>query len=170
MPFYIRRRALLATATLGSASVLLPAPVRAYGLYQTSRTMQAPVRQDGEFIWQWLLLLIDASNSMRKPFDRMSFYDMQVEAMARALVEPCVAGRLIGPPGGRTAIGAVLWSASKQQQIAVHWHVIRSIEEGGAHPPQRLPQDHQHDGERPRQSRRRSRGSGKAGRGSRDHH
>src|SRR5690606_8336399 len=71
----------------------------------------------------------DASSSMTRPFDQMSFYDMQVEAMARALVEPCVAGRLIGPPGGRTAIGAVLWSANKQQQIAAHWHVIRSIED-----------------------------------------
>jgi hypothetical protein len=91
--------------------------------------MQAPRQQDGEFIWQWLMLLIDASSSMRNQFDQMSFYDMQIEATARALVEPCVAGRLIGTPSARTAIGAVLWSANMQQEIAVHWSVIRSVED-----------------------------------------
>jgi hypothetical protein len=91
--------------------------------------MQPPTRQGGEFIWQWLILLIDASSSMRNPFKQMSFYDMQIEATARALMEPCVATRLIGAPEGRTAIGAVLWSANKQQEVAVHWRVIRSIED-----------------------------------------
>jgi hypothetical protein len=91
--------------------------------------MQPPRQQDGEFIWQWLILLIDASSSMRNPFKQMSFYDMQIEATARALVEPCVVERLIGMPSGRTAIGVVLWSANLQQEIAVHWSVIRSIED-----------------------------------------
>ena len=91
--------------------------------------MQAPRQQAGEFIWQWLLLLIDASSSMRSQFEQMSFYDLQIEATARALVEPCVVERLIGTPNGRTAIGVVLWSANMQQEIAVHWRVIRSIED-----------------------------------------
>jgi alkylated DNA nucleotide flippase Atl1 len=91
--------------------------------------MQAPSKQDGEFIWQWLVLLIDASSSMRNQFQQMSFYDMQIEATARALVQPCVAERLIGTPSARTAVGAVLWSANMQQEIAVHWRVIRSIED-----------------------------------------
>jgi Protein of unknown function (DUF1194) len=91
--------------------------------------MQAPRQQDDEFIWQWLLLLIDASSSMRNQFEQMSFYAMQIEAITRALIQPCVVARLIGTPGGRTAIGAVLWSANMQQEIAVHWTVIRAIED-----------------------------------------
>lgn len=91
--------------------------------------MRAPPHEDGESIWQWLILLIDASSSMRKLFQQMSFYDMQIEATARALMEPCVVGRLIGTPTGRTAIAVVLWSANLQQEIAVHWRVIRSIED-----------------------------------------
>jgi hypothetical protein len=59
----------------------------------------------------------------------MSFYDIQIEATARALMEPCVVARLIGPPVARTAIGAVLWSANMQQEIAVHWRVLRSVED-----------------------------------------
>jgi hypothetical protein len=91
--------------------------------------MQAPLRDDSEFIWQWLILLIDASSSMRNLFQQMSFYDMQIEATARALMEPCVVERLIGTPSGRTAIGVVLWSANMQQEIAIHWRVIRSVED-----------------------------------------
>jgi hypothetical protein len=91
--------------------------------------MQAPRCEDGEAIWQWLVLLIDASSSMRKPFQKMSFYDMQIEATARALMEPCVVARLIGARTSRTAIGAILWSANLQQEIAVHWRVMRSIED-----------------------------------------
>jgi Protein of unknown function (DUF1194) len=94
--------------------------------------MRAPRCQDGESVWQWLVLLIDASSSMRKPFQKMSFYDMQIEATARALMEPCVVGRLIGSADGRTAISAVLWSANTQQEITVHWSVIRSIEDVAA--------------------------------------
>jgi hypothetical protein len=59
----------------------------------------------------------------------MSFYDLQIEATARALMEPCVVERLIGAPRGRTAIGAILWSANTQQEIAVHWRIIRSRED-----------------------------------------
>jgi hypothetical protein len=127
--YMMRRRELLATATLASASAALPSPVASYGNYGTNRFMRAPTREDGESIWQWLVLLIDASSSMRYRFTRMSFYDMQIEATARALMEPCVVGRLIGAPSGRTAIGVVLWSANMQQEIAVHWSVIRSIED-----------------------------------------
>jgi Protein of unknown function (DUF1194) len=129
MTLIMRRRELLATAALASASMALPSPVACYGDYGTNRFMRAPTRQDGESIWQWLVLLIDASSSMSKTFKRMSFYAMQVEATARALVEPCVVSRLIGSPSGRTAIGVILWSASMQQEIAVHWTVIRSIED-----------------------------------------
>jgi Protein of unknown function (DUF1194) len=68
---------------------------------------------------------------MTRPFERMSFYNMQIEATARALVEPCVVERLIGTVSARTAIGVVLWSANLQQEIAVHWTVIRSIEDIG---------------------------------------
>jgi Protein of unknown function (DUF1194) len=129
MKHIMRRRELLATATLASAFAALPSPVASYGDYGTNRLMQAPRCEDGEAIWQWLVLLIDASSSMRKPFQKMSFYDMQIEATTRALMEPCVVGRLIGVPTGRTAIGAVLWSANMQQEIAVHWRIIRSIED-----------------------------------------
>lgn len=129
MTLMIPRRELIATATLASASIALSSPVHSYGYYATSRTMQAPIQQDDEFIWQWLVLLIDASSSMRHRFEQMSFYDMQIEATARALMEPCVMGRLIGPPNGRTAIGVVLWSANMQQEIAVHWRILRSIED-----------------------------------------
>jgi hypothetical protein len=66
---------------------------------------------------------------MRRLFKQISFYDMQIEATARALMEPCVVGRLIGSSSGRTAIGVILWSANMQQEIAVHWRVIRSIED-----------------------------------------
>jgi hypothetical protein len=66
---------------------------------------------------------------MRNRFEQMSFYDTQIEATARALMEPCVVGRLIGTPDGRTAISVILWSANMQQEIAVHWTVIRSIED-----------------------------------------
>ncbi len=129
MAYSIRRRELLATAALASASIVLPARVHSYGDYGTSRFMQAPRQQPDEFVWQWLLLLIDASSSMRKQFEQLSFYDMQIEAMARALVQPCVVSRLVGAPTARTAIGAVLWSANMQQEVAVHWTVIRSIED-----------------------------------------
>jgi Protein of unknown function (DUF1194) len=124
----IRRRDVLA-ATMASTSIALSSSVHSYGLYETSRHMQAPRYQDDEFVWQWLVLLIDASSSMTRPFERMSFYAMQIEATARALMEPCVAGRLIGPPAARTAIGAILWSASMQQEIAVHWQILRSVED-----------------------------------------
>jgi Protein of unknown function (DUF1194) len=127
--YITRRRELLATAALAGAAAALPSPVASYGDYGTNRVMQAPRCDDGEAVWQWLVLLIDASSSMRKPFEKMSFYDMQIEATSRALMEPCVAGRLIGAPSARTAIGAVLWSATMQQEIAVHWNVIRSIED-----------------------------------------
>jgi hypothetical protein len=129
MTLILRRRELLTTATLASASMALCSLAYSYGDYGTSRLMQAPPQDDSEVIWQWLLLLIDASSSMRKPFQHMSFYDMQVEATARALMEPCVVARLIGVPSGRTAIGVVLWSANLQQEIAVHWTVIRSLED-----------------------------------------
>lgn len=129
MSLMIKRRELLTAAALASASVALPSFVNSYGDYGTSRLMQAPRLGDGESIWQWLVLLIDASSSMSKRFKRMSFYAMQVEATARALVEPCVVGRLIGSPSGRTAIGVILWSARMQQEIAVHWTVVRSIED-----------------------------------------
>jgi hypothetical protein len=127
--YITRRRELLATAALASAAAALPSPVAPYGDYGTNRLMQAPRCEDGEAIWQWLVLLIDASSSMRKPFQKMSFYDMQIEATARALMEPCVVGRLIGARASRTAIGAIQWSANMQQEIAVHWRVIRSIED-----------------------------------------
>jgi Protein of unknown function (DUF1194) len=128
----IGRRELLATAALVSTSMALPSPAGCYGDYGSPRLMRAPRCQDGESVWQWLVLLIDASSSMRKPFQKMSFYDMQIEATARALMEPCVAGRLIGSADGRTAISAVLWSANMQQEIAVHWMIIRSIEDVAA--------------------------------------
>jgi hypothetical protein len=131
MTITMRRRELLATAGLASASIALPSPVSAYGYYQTPRLMRAPPHDDDEFIWQWLVLLIDASSSMTRPFQKMSFYNMQIEATARALMEPCVVGRLIGTASARTAIGVVLWSANLQQDIAVHWAVIRSIEDIG---------------------------------------
>jgi hypothetical protein len=123
----IRRRDML-VATVASASMALSSPVHSYGSYDTARHMQAPRYQDDEFVRQWLILLIDASSSMTRPFEQMSFYDMQIEATARALLEPCVVGRLIGPPAGRTAMGVILWSASMQQEIAVHWQILRSIE------------------------------------------
>jgi Protein of unknown function (DUF1194) len=129
MTLIMRRRELLTTGTLAGASIALSSPVNAYGYYETPRLMQAPQYGEDEFIWQWLVLLIDASSSMRKPFQRMSFYDMQIEATARALTEPCVVARLIGTPAARTAMGVVLWSANLQQEIAVHWKVIRSIED-----------------------------------------
>jgi hypothetical protein len=129
MTLIMRRRELLATGTLVSASVAWPSSVYSYGYYGTSRVMQAPPLEDGEVVWQWLVLLIDASSSMRNQFQQMSFYDMQIEATARALMEPCVVDRLIGAPSGRTAIGIVLWSANMQQEIADHWRVIRSIED-----------------------------------------
>lgn len=129
MTLIMRRREFVTTATLTSASIALPSSVDAYGTYGTPRLMQAPPLKDGESIWQWLVLLIDASSSMRNLFKQMSFYDLQIEATARALMEPCVAGRLIGTPRGRTAIGVILWSANTQQEIAVHWRVIRSIED-----------------------------------------
>lgn len=129
MTLIMRRRELLSTGILASASAALPSRVHAYGYYETSRIMQAPLCQDDEFIWQWLVLLIDASSSMRRPFEKMSFYDMQIEATTRALMEPCVTDRLIGPSGARTALGVVLWSASMQQEIIVHWRVIRSIDD-----------------------------------------
>jgi hypothetical protein len=94
--------------------------------------MRAPPRQDGEAIWQWLILLIDASSSMTRRFERMSFYHMQIEATARALMEPCVVDRLIGSARNRTALSVILWSASLQQEILVHWTVIRSIEDVAA--------------------------------------
>jgi Protein of unknown function (DUF1194) len=129
MTLMMRRRELLTTGTLAGASIALTSPANSYGYYETPRLMRAPSHGDHEFIWQWLVLLIDASSSMRRPFDQMSFYDMQIEATARALVEPCVVARLIGTHAGRTAIGVVLWSANLQQEIAVHWTVIRSIED-----------------------------------------
>jgi Protein of unknown function (DUF1194) len=129
MSVVMRRRELLATGALASASIALPSPVNSYGYYETPRLMQVPSQEDDEFIWQWLMLLVDASSSMRNLFEQMSFYDMQIEATARALVEPCVVGRLVGTPSARTAIGVVLWSANLQQEIAVHWRVIRSIED-----------------------------------------
>jgi Protein of unknown function (DUF1194) len=129
MSVVMRRRELLATGALASASIALPSPVNSYGYYETPRLMQVPSQEDDEFIWQWLMLLVDASSSMRNLFEQMSFYDMQIEATARALMEPCVVGRLVGTPNGRTAIGVVLWSANLQQEIAVHWRVIRSIED-----------------------------------------
>ena len=132
MTLMIRRRELLTTATLASAGMALPSSVNSYGYYGTSRLMQAPRHDESEVISQWLVLLIDASSSMTKVFTKMSFYDLQVEATARALVEPCVVGRLIGSPSGRTAIGVILWSANMQQEIAVHWTVIRSIEDVAA--------------------------------------
>lgn len=128
MPLTIQRRELLATGLLASASVALPHPANAYGSY-VPRIMRAPPHLDGESIWQWLILLVDASSSMTRRFERMSFYHMQIEATARALMEPCVVGRLIGSPRNRTALGVILWSASLQQEIAVHWTVIRSIED-----------------------------------------
>jgi Ca-activated chloride channel homolog len=129
MTLIMPRRELLATAALASASMALPSPAACYGNYGTNRSMRAPTRKDGESISQWLVLLIDASSSMRNRFTQMSFYDIQIEATARALMEPCVVDRLIGPPSGRTAIGAVLWSANMQQEIIVQWSVIRSIED-----------------------------------------
>lgn len=129
MTLMMRRRELLTTGTIATASIILPSPVLSYGIYETPRLMQAPPHEDSEFIWQWLVLLIDASSSMRNLFQQMSFYDMQIEATARALMEPCVVGRLIGTPRGRTAIGVVLWSANLQQEIAVHWRVVRSVED-----------------------------------------
>jgi hypothetical protein len=44
--------------------------------------MRPPALQDGEAIWQWLVLLIEASSSMRERFERMTFYDLQIEATA----------------------------------------------------------------------------------------
>jgi Protein of unknown function (DUF1194) len=132
MTLMIGRRELLATATLVSTSMVLPSPASSYGDYGSPRLMQAPRCQDGESVWQWLVLLIDASSSMRKRFQKMSFYDMQIESTARALMEPCVVERLIGSAAGRTAISAVLWSAHMQQEIAVHWRIIRSIEDVAA--------------------------------------
>lgn len=132
MTLSMRRRDLLTTGTLASTAPLLPSPLHAYGFYEPPRLMRAPSLEDGEFVWQWLVLLIDASSSMRRLFERMSFYDLQIEATARALMEPCVVERLIGTLRGRTAIGAILWSANPQQEIAVHWRIIRSREDVAA--------------------------------------
>jgi Protein of unknown function (DUF1194) len=131
MTISMQRRELLATAGLASPFLVPPAQVSAYEYYPTPRLMQAPPQEEEEFIWQWLVLLIDASSSMTRPFEQMSFYNMQIEATARALMEPCVVGRLIGTISARTAIGVILWSANLQQEIAVHWTVIRSIEDIG---------------------------------------
>jgi hypothetical protein len=126
MTLIMRRRDLLTAAALASTAAVLPSPLYSYGYYDKARLMRAPSLGDGEFVWQWLVLLIDASSSMRQLFERMTFYDLQIEATARALMEPCVVDRLIGTRSSRTAIAAVLWSANKQQEVAVHWSVIRS--------------------------------------------
>lgn len=124
----IGRRDLLAGA-LASTVIVPSSRSYSYGYYATNRAMRPPALQDGEAIWQWLVLLIDASSSMRERFERMTFYDLQIEATARALMEPCVADRLIGSRRARTAIGAILWSARMQQEIAVHWQVIRATDD-----------------------------------------
>ena len=126
MTLIIRRRELLTAAALASTAAVLPSPLHSYGFYGTARFMRAPSLEDDEFVWQWVVLLIDASSSMRQLFEQMTFYDLQIEATARALMEPCVVDRLIGTRKGRTAIGAILWSGNAQQEIAVHWSVIRS--------------------------------------------
>ena len=125
----MRRRELLTAAALASTAAVLPSPLYSYGDHGTARLMRPPSLEDGEFVWQWLVLLIDASSSMRQLFEQMTFYDLQIEATARALMEPCVVDRLIGARSGRTAIGVVMWSANAQQEIAVHWSVIRSKED-----------------------------------------
>jgi hypothetical protein len=125
----MRRRALLAAGALAGMAAMLPRPAHAYAHYSTDRVMKAPRLEPGERVWQWLVLLIDASSSMRQLFEQRSFYDLQIEATAHALAEPCVADRLIGTSLGRTALAAILWSARRQQQIAIHWTVIRGQED-----------------------------------------
>jgi hypothetical protein len=132
MKHLMQRRELLASATLAGAAMTLPSPANSYASYLTPRQVYAPRPEDGEIVRQWLMLLIDASSSMTRRFERMSFYDMQIEATVRALMEPCVVDRLMGSPSGRTALGAVLWSANMQQEIAVHWRIIRTIEDVAA--------------------------------------
>lgn len=132
MKYMMRRRDVLVAAAVVTSSTSLPPPANSYASYLTPRQMHAPRHEDGEAVWQWLVLLIDASSSMRKRFEQMSFYQMQIEATARALMEPCVVGRLVGSPEGRTAVSAVLWSANMQQEIALHWRIIRSIEDVAA--------------------------------------
>jgi Ca-activated chloride channel homolog len=122
------RRELLAAGALAGTATMLPSGSHSYDYYDV-RVMRSPPLEEGEFVWQWLLLLIDASASMRQPFERMTFYDLQIEATARSLLEPCVADRLIGSRLARNAIGVILWSATMQQEIAVHWKVIRTRED-----------------------------------------
>jgi hypothetical protein len=122
----MRRRDLLTAGVVAGIGALLPSPSHSYGYYETNRVMRAPPLEVGEFVWQWLILLIDASSSMRQQFEEMTFYDLQIEATARSLMEPCVVDRLIGSRSSRTAVGAILWSARMQQEIAMHWTVIRS--------------------------------------------
>ena len=126
MTLKMRRRDLLAAGAVLGTAALLPARLHSYGSDDGAQVMRAPLLEDGEVVWQWLVLLIDASSSMRQRFDQMTFYDLQIEATARALTEPCVVDRLIGSRSSRTAIGAILWSANRQQEIAMHWSVMRT--------------------------------------------
>ena len=129
----LRRRDLLGGGALaGAAAVLLPRRADGYGPSNSSRAMRAPPLEDGEAIWQWLLLLIDASSSTHHELKHMTFYDLQIEATARALTQPCVVARLTGDPHSRTAVGAILWSANGQQEVAVDWSVIRAPEDVAA--------------------------------------
>lgn len=69
----MRRREMLTAGALASMGTMLPSPSHSYGYYATNRIMRAPPLEDGEFIWQWLVLLIDASSSMRQQFEEMTF-------------------------------------------------------------------------------------------------
>lgn len=90
MTLIVRRRELLTAGALATTAAVLPSPLHSYGNYGTARLMRAPSLEEGESVWQWLVLLVDASSSMRQLFEQMTFiinavvmkgYDGTVEEM-----------------------------------------------------------------------------------------